>query len=76
MEAERQDHKPGAVVRFLRSSELGATMMEYVILAACIAVVALAGVANVGEETDATFFEVGQALAGANIPDGGEEEGR
>lgn len=72
MEAERQDHKPKAFLRFMRSNELGATMIEYVILTACIAVVALAGVASVGEEVggaNGTFVEVGNALAGANIDD-------
>lgn len=79
MEAEKQDHNPKAFLRFLRSNQLGATMIEYVILTACIAVVALAGVASVGDEVggrDGAFAEVGEALAGANWPDQGGRQGR
>ena len=50
------------------SSERGATMLEYALMAACIAIVALAGVTSLGAETNRTFTAVEERLANTNLP--------
>ena len=52
----------------LRHDERGATMVEYALLACCIAVVLIASVTMVGREAYGTFNTVRVAAAGANNP--------
>lgn len=49
------------------SDEKGAAMMEYALMAACIAVVAIASVSFAGEQAELTFTEVGESIAGSNF---------
>lgn len=50
-------------------NEKGATMVEYGLLAACVAVVVISSVSFVGKSTNATFYEVGEkVIAGTVIP--------
>lgn len=48
------------------NDERGATMIEYVLLAALIAVVVIGVVALVGNETSTTFSKVNSGLNSAN----------
>ena len=43
-------------------------MLEYALMAACIAIVALAGVTSLGAETNRTFTAVEERLANTNLP--------
>ena len=52
----------------LSREETGATMLEYALIAACIAVVALSTVGLMGDEVKATFETTHNALAGTNFP--------
>jgi pilus assembly protein Flp/PilA len=45
-----------------KSSEKGASMLEYALLAALIAVVAIAAVTFLGQEASETFQQVGNAM--------------
>lgn len=49
------------ITRFLQEEE-GATMVEYAIMVALIAVVAIAAVILIGTETDGAFDSVGNCL--------------
>ncbi len=49
------------ITRFLQEEE-GATMVEYAIMVALIAVVAIAAVVLIGTETDKAFDAVGNCL--------------
>ena len=53
--------------------ERGATMLEYALMAACIAIVAVAGVSALGLETKETFRLVQIKLANSSVvgPDPG-----
>lgn len=53
--------------------ERGATMLEYALMAACIAIVALAGVSALGTNSADTFVEVTRHLANSTVtePDAG-----
>ncbi|MES9858484.1 MAG: Flp family type IVb pilin [Sedimenticola sp.] len=59
----------------LRQSETGATMVEYGLMVALIAVVALAAVTLVGQQVDETFDNVSTALSTANEADDGDGGG-
>lgn len=58
------------MLRFLKD-ESGATMVEYAILVALIAVAVIATVVLVGQEIDTKFNEVLTALQGAGAGGGG-----
>lgn len=47
-------------------NEKGATMLEYAMLAALIAVVALAAISFLGAEVNQTFSHIGNEMSGAN----------
>jgi pilus assembly protein Flp/PilA len=55
------------IKRFLRDEE-GASMVEYGLLAALIAVVCIISITNVGTELNIVFGKVASALNGANNP--------
>jgi len=60
---------------YLLESELGASMLEYALLACLIALVAMTGVARVGDETKGTFVDTGLYIkeavtAGTDNPGG------
>ncbi len=46
--------------------EKGASMLEYALLAALIAVVAIAAITFLGEQVSTTFSLVGSSMTGAN----------
>jgi len=48
--------------------ETGASMLEYALMAACIAVVALSSVGMAGDEVKTTFETMHSSLAGTNFP--------
>lgn len=48
-------------------------MLEYALMAACIAVVAMTAVGYVGEETSKTFNDVSEAVAGSVFPGDGNQ---
>ncbi len=50
----------------LVQEEKGASMLEYALLAALIAVVAIAAVTFLGQQASDTFSNVGNALQGGN----------
>ncbi|MES9858483.1 MAG: Flp family type IVb pilin [Sedimenticola sp.] len=50
----------------IRRSQTGATMVEYGLMVALIAIVAIAAVTLVGQEVNETFDTVGTALETAN----------
>lgn len=56
------------LVRFLRKQK-GATMVEYGIMVALIAVVAIGAVALVGDEVDNTFSTVANCIGGGDACD-------
>jgi len=57
----------------IRRDERGSAMMEYSLMAALIAVIAIGGVSYLGEESKATFNKAGEAFtAGAINPDDDE----
>jgi len=58
---------------YLLESELGASMLEYALLACLIALVAMTGVARVGDETKGAFVDTGITIrkgvtAGTGVP--------
>ena len=52
----------------INSSERGASMLEYALLAALISVVAITGVASVGQQARTAFEDVGEAIGNTQIP--------
>ena len=58
---------------WLSKNEHGATVLEYALIASCIAVVAIASVTFVGERTSVALNESGRAIAAGvvNPPPGG-----
>lgn len=55
------------LVRFFYANEKGATLIEYGLLAALIAVAAIAAMLSIGENLEATFENVATELeAGSN----------
>jgi pilus assembly protein Flp/PilA len=54
-------------------NDRGAAMLEYALMAACIAVVAMTAVGYVGEETSKTFNDVSEAVAGSVFPGDGNQ---
>ena len=50
----------------LLNKQTGATMVEYAIMVALIAVVSIVVIAALGQEVSTTFSTVNSALAGAN----------
>lgn len=61
----------------LNKSEKGATVIEYALIAALIAIAAIAALRNVGQGVDATLTKVSEALpaAGGGGSSGGDEGG-
>ena len=56
--------------------ERGATMLEYALIAACIAVVSIGTIGFVGTEVDATFDTVhSQGFGGTHFPGAGSTGG-
>lgn len=51
------------------SSERGATMIEYVLLAACITMLCVTSVSYAGQETRDTFDKASRAIAATNAPE-------
>lgn len=51
---------------YLKADESGASMLEYALIAALVAVVALTTVTMMGQEVSRTFNKVGSALKTAN----------
>lgn len=47
-------------------NERGASMLEYALLAALIAVVAIAGISTLGKEASESFSRVGSSITSAN----------
>ncbi|MBL7661541.1 Flp family type IVb pilin [bacterium] len=47
-------------------SEKGATMLEYALLAALIAVVCIVAITFLGQQASTSFSRVGSSLSGAN----------
>lgn len=56
------------------SSEVGATALEYALLAALIAVVIIAAVTFLGQQASVTFSRIGSGMAAANVSTVEEEE--
>ncbi|MEJ1297187.1 MAG: Flp family type IVb pilin [Candidatus Sedimenticola sp. (ex Thyasira tokunagai)] len=54
------------LLQILRKYETGATMVEYALMVALIAVVAIAAVTFLGEEVSETFNEVGTTIDATN----------
>ncbi|MEJ1297186.1 MAG: Flp family type IVb pilin [Candidatus Sedimenticola sp. (ex Thyasira tokunagai)] len=54
------------LLRKVRKSQIGATMVEYALMVALIAVVAIVAVTFLGEEVSETFDNVGQELDATN----------
>ena len=54
------------LMRKMRKSQIGATMVEYGLMLALIAVVCIAAVTIVGIQTNTTFMTVGNALTSQN----------
>jgi Flp pilus assembly pilin Flp len=56
-------------IRFRRSldNERGTAMMEYALLAACIAVFAIGGMSFLGDRTKKTFNTAGSQMSGGGI---------
>ena len=50
----------------VQESEKGASMLEYALLAALIAVVAIAAITFLGRQASTTFSNVGQHMADVN----------
>lgn len=55
-------------IRKFFSDESGATMVEYGLMVALIAVVAIAAVTFLGEQVSTTFTTVGDEMSAANNP--------
>ena len=55
---------PWLRARINPKSELGASLVEYALLVALIAVVCILAITFVGQETDEKFSQVGSRLAG------------
>lgn len=53
------------IKKLRQEDEKGASMLEYALMAALIAVVAIAAVTFLGREASKTFSEVGSAIGGA-----------
>lgn len=56
------------MLRKFISDESGATMVEYGLMVALIAIVAIAAVTFLGEQVSTTFTNVGDELSTANNP--------
>ena len=62
----------------LLKDQKGASLVEYALIACCVAIVALAGVTVVGDEVSGTFEFVGKRIEDAGRtepPDGGCKPG-
>lgn len=54
------------LVKKLDKKQLGATMVEYALMLALIAIVSIVMITGVGQQTNTTFSVINSALASAN----------
>jgi pilus assembly protein Flp/PilA len=54
------------LVKKLNKKQLGATMVEYALMLALIAIVSIVMITGVGQQTNATFSVINSALLSAN----------
>jgi pilus assembly protein Flp/PilA len=54
------------LVKKLNKKQLGATMVEYALMLALIAIVSIVMITGVGQQTNATFSVINSALVSAN----------
>lgn len=58
------------LIKKLDKKQLGATMVEYALMLALIAIVSIIMITGVGQETNTTFSTINSALSSANTQAG------
>ena len=61
---------PNSLANTKKSGESGASLVEYALLVALIAIVAMAGIRSVGSEVVQTYAESGQSFGQAGFSGG------
>ncbi|MEX1038355.1 MAG: hypothetical protein WDZ96_05845 [Acidimicrobiia bacterium] len=62
-----------SLLKYVTCSDRGTAMVEYALMAALVAVIAVPAVSMVGHNTEDTFDAIGQSLAGGDSSDPGDE---